>query len=45
MSTATKTPYALGLAYIEPPLRHGPLPDAPRLEPVWNFEEVTAPAA
>lgn len=30
--------HALGLAYIEPPLRHGPQPDAPRLEPVWNYD-------
>lgn len=29
---------ALGLAYINPGARLGPLPDAPRVEPVWNYE-------
>lgn len=29
---------ALGLAYINPVARLSPLPDAPRVEPVWNYE-------
>ncbi len=29
--------HALGLVYIEPPLRLGPMPDAPRVDPVWNY--------
>ena len=37
--------HALGLAYIDPADRHGPMPDAPRIAPVWNFEEAPAPAA
>lgn len=28
---------AVGLAYIDPADRHGPLPDAPRVEPIWNY--------
>ena len=30
---------ALGLAYIDPTHRHGPLPDAARIEPIWNYAE------
>lgn len=29
---------AIGLAYVDPVERLGPLPDAPRVEPVWNYE-------
>ena len=28
---------AVGLAYIDPADRHGPRPDAPRVEPIWNY--------
>ena len=28
---------ALGLAYIDPALRTGPLPDAARIDPIWNY--------
>lgn len=30
---------ALGLAYIDPTHRHGPLPDAARIDPIWNYSE------
>lgn len=29
--------HALGLAYLEPNHRHGPLTDPVRIEPVWNY--------
>ena len=29
---------ALGLAYIEPPLRFGPIADPVRVSPIWNFD-------
>lgn len=31
--------HALGLVYIEPDQRTGPLPHAARLDPVWNYEQ------
>ena len=30
---------ALGLAYIDPTHRHGPIPDAARIDPIWNYSE------
>lgn len=40
LSTAEETDVfaALGLVYIAPPLRAGAMPDAPRIDPIWNYE-------
>ena len=30
---------ALGLAYIPPADRHGPIPNPARIDPIWNYED------